>query len=516
MNCGYAYRPGRCLGSPNGRPAGAVLIPPSPVQGRPERVASHQPRATPWATAVAAVFLTFIAPAAHAVTPLNTLRFCPDITVNFGGTTVTPQNVAQDNLAGAVSLVNVGSIPFGTDVTAYDLLPNGEQLLAFDTTVSLPGGVTARPGDVVRFNGATYTLAFDATAAGVPIGVMTDAVAVGGAADLLLSFDTTVTLGAVTANKEDLVFFDGANFSMFFDASAAGVPAGVDLDAFEYLDANGHLRLSFDTSGSVGGVAFDKEDVLEFDGAGAWQMAYDGSAQHAEWPPANLVALGAGIPQTVPPPPPPAPLDSDGDGVPNGSDNCPAVRNPDQQDSDDDGVGNACDNCVSLFNAFQTPLCTAPPATPALTLKRARLRTTPNGTIRITGFLDTTAYGGLDGFVAALRTVPQNAPSALIRAGNAFVINLSGTGLLVPGQTMMFPPCRAVAVCDGTAGEAARFERRGATNVFRMTLEARGKSFAPPLSGSPLTVTLSLGGSDQPASASCRTGVRKQLATCRP
>jgi hypothetical protein len=457
--------------------------------------------------------LTFIAPGAHALTPLSTLRFSPDITVNFGGTLVTPQNVAQDNLAGAVSLVNIGAIPIGTGITGYHLLANGDQLLAFDTTVSLAGGVTARPGDVVRFNGATYTLEFDATAHGVPLGVMTDAVGVIGGSDLLLSFDTTVTLGAVTADKEDIVRFDGATFSMFFDASTAGVPPGVDLDAFEYLDSNGHLLLSFDTSGSVGGVAFDKEDVLEFDPiANTWQMAYDGSAQHAEWPPANLVALGLG--GALPPPtPPPAgpPSDSDRDGIPDYLDNCRHVVNPDQKDTDADHIGDACDNCLNDFNFAQSDgnhngsgdMCDSGTPT-SFTLTRVRLKanrsSSADGTILVKGVLDTTELGGVDGLREAV--------------GRGFAVGLTGAGLAAP-EGMFFPPCRSVISCSGSGAEIASFVRRGATNLFSVQVRAYNRSFKPPLSSAPVTVTLSVGVDRRDQVSRCRTGGRRSSADCR-
>ncbi|MBN1341220.1 MAG: thrombospondin type 3 repeat-containing protein [Phycisphaerae bacterium] len=51
---------------------------------------------------------------------------------------------------------------------------------------------------------------------------------------------------------------------------------------------------------------------------------------------------------------PPPPADADGDGIPDASDNCPAVANANQTDTDGDGVGDACDNCDNTANANQT------------------------------------------------------------------------------------------------------------------------------------------------------------------
>jgi hypothetical protein len=72
------------------------------------------------------------------------LRVSPDTAVVLGGVTVTDEAVAEDDLAGTVTLANIGSLPAGADLTAYHQMPNGDPLLAVDTTVSLPG-VTAEP-----------------------------------------------------------------------------------------------------------------------------------------------------------------------------------------------------------------------------------------------------------------------------------------------------------------------------------------------------------------------------------
>ncbi|SYZ74435.1 hypothetical protein TRIP_C90063 [Candidatus Zixiibacteriota bacterium] len=45
--------------------------------------------------------------------------------------------------------------------------------------------------------------------------------------------------------------------------------------------------------------------------------------------------------------------DLDGDGVPNNSDNCSGLSNPEQTDADADGLGDACDNCPEVYNPDQ-------------------------------------------------------------------------------------------------------------------------------------------------------------------
>jgi len=101
----------------------------------------------------------------------------------------------------------------------------------------------------------------------------------------------------------------------------------------------------------------------------------------------------------------------------------------------------------------------------ASSLKRLRLKAAPNGTIRITGFLDTTGYGGWAGFVQALRTRPpadaDTTPSAIFRQGNVFAFNVSVAGLAPPGQTLVFPACVSVAGCSGTEGGGVSFLRKG-------------------------------------------------------
>ncbi len=214
----------------------------------------------------------------------------PDITIELGAGPVTAdEDVAVDNQMGVVLNEMLGPLPEASAINAFGLDVNGDFLISFETTTDLPGSVIARPGDIIRYNGANYSIEFDGLASGLPSGVRVDAtsLAPGG---LLLSFDTTVDLGSgLIVADEDLVRWNGSAFSLAFDGSAAGLDTALDIDAAQNL-GGGVFLMSFDTTGQISGIVFDDEDVMRFDGA-IWSLEFDGSAADPDWAAADLDAV---------------------------------------------------------------------------------------------------------------------------------------------------------------------------------------------------------------------------------
>lgn len=239
---------------------------------------------------IAFPLLLLIAPV-PAVAQIESIQASPDVTLELAGVPVTDEDVATDGLSGIVVPLDVGMIPPNAELSLYHQLDNGDDLLAFDITVELPGAVIARPTDVIRHSGGVYSVEFDGSANGVPAGARLDALSADADGDLLMSFDTTVALPGVTAADEDVVEFDGADFSLLFDGSAAGLTPAVDLDALHFAPGIGRLYVSFDTGGTIDGTNFSDEDLLEHDPVGGnWSLAYDGSTEHGNWIAADLDA----------------------------------------------------------------------------------------------------------------------------------------------------------------------------------------------------------------------------------
>jgi hypothetical protein len=230
----------------------------------------------------------FAAGAIDAQTPLATIGYSPDLTLVAAGVVVADEDMAMDDFNGNAVLLDLGSPPSGAELNACHVMDNGDILAVFAESVVV-GGLAAEPRDVVRIDAAlTVTMELAGAAVGIPADAGIDALTMDGSA-YLLSFDTSVEIGGIAFDDEDLVRFDGG-FTPYFDGSLAGVDPAVDLDAAHRL-ANGNLLLSFDTPCSVDRVELEDEDVIEYASTAKWWLAWDGSASDPAWLGANLDAL---------------------------------------------------------------------------------------------------------------------------------------------------------------------------------------------------------------------------------
>jgi hypothetical protein len=219
-----------------------------------------------------------------------------DITFESAVGTHDHEAVLRSLLPGTPVVENLGLLPAPADLTAFHRLDGDLLLFSLDTFVELPGGVTADRNDVVEWDGASYAILLDGSVAGLPDGARIDALGwrrQGGVASLLLSTDIAVELpGSLVAEDEDLVAWNGAAWSLVLDGSATGIAEGLDLDGVDRDPVTGELFVSFDGSGNLNGFDFDDEDALVWNGS-TWSLAFSGANLGPSFAAGDLDALGA-------------------------------------------------------------------------------------------------------------------------------------------------------------------------------------------------------------------------------
>jgi hypothetical protein len=316
-----------------------------------------------------------------AASLLPALLMSHDISLQIAGLQVEDEQATVRAPDGSRSREDLG-LPSELDLVA--LQQDGDGLLwVVDGAFRLADGTLVDARDVVRQNGAVRTVIFRGATMGLPDGVRIDALARAVDGDLLLSFDTPVVLSGMLFDDSDVARHDAAaGFSKAFDAVAAGLPEGLDLDALHRV-YNGRLLLSLDGAGKAGPVRFEAGDVLEFDAAtGRFERAFTASADvfATQLLGADLDALS--VPD----------VDSDGDGVIDLEDGCPndgGKAEPglcgcgvSDADTDADGLVDCQDGCsptpsslTAITTASTTPATTAQPkATPISSTPMAMAR----------------------------------------------------------------------------------------------------------------------------------------------
>lgn len=210
--------------------------------------------------------------------------------VDLSGVIAGPASVV-DVSTGPPGPVDLGPLPDGAQVTAFSRWPGVGEIFALGHTLALPGGLTARPRDLVLWDGVAYQIGLVGADNGIPDGVRIDAFALLPATgELWLSFDRTVDFLGTIMRDADVI--DGSSASLVFDSLAAGVPPGMDVDAVSPAPAGGGVLLSFDVGGSLGGVTFADEDVLEYDAVGGtWSLVTNASTIDADFEASDLDAI---------------------------------------------------------------------------------------------------------------------------------------------------------------------------------------------------------------------------------
>ena len=232
--------------------------------------------------------------------PPDVLRYAPDITVSLGGIVVDGGTLATDDLPG-VTLLPIPNLPANARVAAAHRFANDDLLLAFESTLSLPGAGIVEPRDLVRFASATQTFAVEVHGVDlqIPTTAAIDAVAVTSGGTILLSLD--ISVGGF--DDEAVIAVNGSSLNLFLDTAAVGIATGLDLDGLDIEDdgADTLLYMSFDGSGTVDAVQFDDEDVLLYNlTTQTWSLAYDGSAASATNTPVATNTITATPTPTLP------------------------------------------------------------------------------------------------------------------------------------------------------------------------------------------------------------------------
>lgn len=156
------------------------------------------------------------------------------------------------------------------------------------------GGVVAEDIDVLKYDGTSWSLFFDASDLGINTSGqdMNDFVILD-ANTMLLTFRTTFTLGTMAVEPYDVLKFTatsfGSNtagtFSFYFDGNDVGLDTTSEvIDALDLLP-DGRILISTTGDPVVPGVTAQDEDILAFTPAtlgdltsGTWALYFDGTA----------------------------------------------------------------------------------------------------------------------------------------------------------------------------------------------------------------------------------------------
>lgn len=207
--------------------------------------------------------------AAAAAISTNDLRLSVDVTADVRGGSFTDHQAVSAGPSFAGALIDLSAIGLPSSVELDALIVQSNRVLfSTDTSYTLgPDSYSRNDLAAYNVNTATLSLFFDGSANGLPARVNLDAASLlPGTDDLLISLDvsTDAVVPGTTVHDEDIIRFSGGTASVLVDGSAdLGIPERADLDALHH-DGD-HLFFSLDVGADIGPLFGRDEDAWSAD-----------------------------------------------------------------------------------------------------------------------------------------------------------------------------------------------------------------------------------------------------------
>jgi FtsP/CotA-like multicopper oxidase with cupredoxin domain len=172
-------------------------------------------------------------------------------------------------------------LPGGADVDGYDRVDATHFYLSFaSANTFVPGIGQVQDEDVVYYDGSSWSVYFNGTAHGLTTNNEDiDGFTVDGGTLYFSTVGNTNPPGVGgAADNADIYSWDGTSYSRVWDATANGIAGAANVDGLALKDPN-HFYLSFATNTAVPGLGtVQDEDVVYRNGGSGWLLFFDGTA----------------------------------------------------------------------------------------------------------------------------------------------------------------------------------------------------------------------------------------------
>ncbi len=205
------------------------------------------------------------------------------------------------------------NLPGSANADGYSRVDATHFYMSFTAPVAVPGIGLVADEDVVYWNGTSWSLWFDGSAHGLPsLTIDLGAISVAGNTLYFSTNNAAVPPGAGgTGDDADIYRWNPANdtYTRVVDASgpgSIGLPAAASVDGVSWVDGK-HFYLSFSSTTTIvpGLGSVEDEDVVYYN-AGSWSVVFDGTAAGLTSPNLDVDAFSfAGVASAPPAAPPP-------------------------------------------------------------------------------------------------------------------------------------------------------------------------------------------------------------------